>query len=241
MRSANYPINRRTRNVVIFPNDPANGLRPTASTLAWWGPCCWSKTSTGSWRAAACFPLRAWPPSRSLATSPPCRLSAPEKGSTQTPGDRGCSAPTGRSGLDHRPGPAAVTLGCRDHSSSQHIRDRTKDLTRQSSRSSWPHEAHLHLRKDSRSFHPVHPLLRAFGPRILHHLKGLGRFANKNPPPEGGGLIEQLAGQRSSRSFDAAADTAGEAEGSTGAEQGQGAGYFGIRLSLVDKRCYSSY
>ena len=34
--------------------------------------------------------------------------------------------------------------------------------------------------------------------------------------------MEQLADQRSSRSFDAAADAARKAEGSTGAEQGQG-------------------
>ena len=35
-------------------------------------------------------------------------------------------------------------------------------------------EVHLHLRNDSPSFHPVHPLIRAFGPRDLHHAKGRG-------------------------------------------------------------------
>jgi hypothetical protein len=34
---------------------------------------------------------------------------------------------------------------------------------------------HLHLKNDSPSFHPVHPLIRAFGPRDLHHAKGRGR------------------------------------------------------------------
>jgi hypothetical protein len=37
-------------------------------------------------------------------------------------------------------------------------------------------EVHLHLRNDSPSFHPVHPLIRAFGPRDLHHAKGRGRW-----------------------------------------------------------------
>jgi hypothetical protein len=32
----------------------------------------------------------------------------------------------------------------------------------------------LHLRNDSESFHPVHPLIRAFGPRVLHQGKGRG-------------------------------------------------------------------
>jgi hypothetical protein len=31
-----------------------------------------------------------------------------------------------------------------------------------------------HLRKDSSSLYPFHPLIRAFGPRDLHHAKGLG-------------------------------------------------------------------
>ena len=31
---------------------------------------------------------------------------------------------------------------------------------------------HQHLWKDSSSFHPVHPLIRAFGPKVLHHAKG---------------------------------------------------------------------
>jgi hypothetical protein len=32
----------------------------------------------------------------------------------------------------------------------------------------------LRLRNDSPSFHPVHPLIRVFGPRVLHHAKGRG-------------------------------------------------------------------
>jgi len=31
---------------------------------------------------------------------------------------------------------------------------------------------HQHLWNDSSSFHPVHPLIRAFGPKVLHHAKG---------------------------------------------------------------------
>jgi hypothetical protein len=68
-------------------------------------------------------------------------------------------------------GLAAATPGCTDHISSQHIRDRTKDLTGQSSRFI---VANLHLRNDSPPFHPVHPLIRAFGPQVLHHAKGRG-------------------------------------------------------------------
>ena len=32
----------------------------------------------------------------------------------------------------------------------------------------------MRLRNDSQSFHPVYPLIRAFGPRHLHHAKGRG-------------------------------------------------------------------
>jgi hypothetical protein len=39
----------------------------------------------------------------------------------------------------------------------------------------WNNEVHLLLRNDSPSFHPVHSLIRAFGPRDLHHAKGRGR------------------------------------------------------------------
>jgi putative transposase len=72
LERVNEEIKRRTRVEGIFPNDAANGHPPTSSTPGWWVQCCWSSTSTGSWRAAACSPLRAWPPSRSSATSPPC-------------------------------------------------------------------------------------------------------------------------------------------------------------------------
>jgi hypothetical protein len=96
----NEEIKCSTRVVGIFPNDAANGLRLTVSTPARWGRCCWSSTSIGSWRAAACSPPTAWPPSRSLMTSLHSWPSAPER-------------------------------GCKDHSSSQHIGARTKDLTTQ--------------------------------------------------------------------------------------------------------------
>ena len=46
----------------------------------WWARCCWSSTSTGSWRAVACSPPRAWPPSRIWRHSPPCKYPSPEKG-----------------------------------------------------------------------------------------------------------------------------------------------------------------
>ncbi len=52
----------------------------------------------------------------------------------QAPDDRGYSAPTGRSGLDRRPGAGRSNPRSTDHLSSQHIRDRTKDLTGQPSR-----------------------------------------------------------------------------------------------------------
>jgi hypothetical protein len=39
-------------------------------------------------------------------------------------------------------------------------------------------EVQLRLRNDSPSFHPVHPLIRAIGPRVLHHAKGRGHQAN---------------------------------------------------------------
>ena len=76
----NEEIKCSTRVVGIFPNDAANGFRPTVSTPARWGRCCWSSTSTGSWRAAACSPPTAWPPSRSLMTSLHSWPSAPERG-----------------------------------------------------------------------------------------------------------------------------------------------------------------
>ena len=36
---------------------------------------------------------------------------------------------------------------------------------------------HLRLQSDSLSFHPVHPLIREFGPRVLHQAEGRGRDA----------------------------------------------------------------
>jgi len=41
---------------------------------------------------------------------------------------------------------------------------------------------HLRLRNDSPSFHPVYPLIRAFGPRFLHHVKGRGQSALPDTP-----------------------------------------------------------
>ena len=40
---------------------------------------------------------------------------------------------------------------------------------------------HLRLRNDSPSFHPVHPLIRVFGPRVLHHAKGRGPSLRTKP------------------------------------------------------------
>jgi hypothetical protein len=116
LERVNEKIKRRTMVEGIFPIVAANYLRPNASTPTRWGRCCWNNTSTGSWRAAACFLPRAWRPSRSSATSPPCRPSAPERG--QNAGPRA----------------AAATPVCIDHSGSQHIGDRTKDVTSQSLR-----------------------------------------------------------------------------------------------------------
>ena len=38
----------------------------------------------------------------------------------------------------------------------------------------WRSEVIHHLRNDSPSFHPVDSLIRAIGPRFLHHVKGSG-------------------------------------------------------------------
>lgn len=39
----------------------------------------------------------------------------------------------------------------------------------------------MRLRNDSQSFHPVYPLIRAFGPRHLHHAKGRGQQDRYEP------------------------------------------------------------
>ena len=106
----------------------------TLRSPAWWGRCCWSSTSTGSSRAAACSPPRAWRPFPNWATPLSCRPSAPEQGKTQAPGDQGCSAPTGRSSLDRRLGAGRRNPWLhRPPQLTKHPRW-TKDLTGQSSR-----------------------------------------------------------------------------------------------------------
>jgi len=64
--------------------------------------------------------------------------------------------------------------GCTDQSSSQHIRDRTKDLTRQSLRFIVPQGGTSAPLEASPSFHPVPLLIRTFEPQVLHRAKGLG-------------------------------------------------------------------
>jgi hypothetical protein len=71
-------------------------------------------------------------------------------------------------------GPAAPTPGCTDHLCSQHIRNRTKDLTGQSSRFIVATGGASAPPNNSLSFYPVHPHIRAFGPRVLHHAKRRG-------------------------------------------------------------------
>jgi putative transposase len=62
LERVNEEKGRRTRVVGLFPTSPPSS--------AWWPRCCWSRTSTGCWRAAACSPPRAWPAIRSLADLP---------------------------------------------------------------------------------------------------------------------------------------------------------------------------
>ena len=38
----------------------------------------------------------------------------------------------------------------------------------------------MRLQNDSPSFHPVHPLIRAFGSRDLHHAKGRGHLEKRH-------------------------------------------------------------
>ena len=57
----------------------------------------------------------------------------------------------------------------------------------------------MRLRNDSPSFHPVHPLIRAFGSRDLHHEKGRGqenytlcRCETLTAPPQGWTLLGRM-------------------------------------------------
>ena len=51
----------------------------------------------------------------------------------------------------------------------------------------------MRLRNDSQSFHPVYPLIRAFGPRHLHHAKGRGHCRRRLAEFGAQQLIESLA------------------------------------------------
>jgi hypothetical protein len=72
------------------------GSSPTTRrSHAWWARCCWSRTSTGSPRAGACSPPRAWPKSqrwRTCRPRPACRKQPPEP----RPQLSGGAAPGGR-------------------------------------------------------------------------------------------------------------------------------------------------
>ena len=57
-----------------------------------------------------------------MASTPPRRPSAPEKGSTQASVERGCSVATGRSRLDHRPGAGARPRADRPREQGTHPR-----------------------------------------------------------------------------------------------------------------------
>lgn len=59
---------------------------PTTPRLfAWWGRCCLSGMSTGSWKAAACSALSVWQPSRRWMTSLHSMPSPPERCRSQAP------------------------------------------------------------------------------------------------------------------------------------------------------------
>ena len=113
------------------------GSSPTTlPSPAWWGRCCCSKTSTGSWRAGGCSRPRAWPKSlhwNSCPASPRCRKQRLEPTSCQAPGERRCSAPTGRSGAAHRPGAGANRSSKHSAVVNNQEAIEAKDLTSQSS------------------------------------------------------------------------------------------------------------
>jgi hypothetical protein len=79
-------------------------------------------------------------------------------------------------------GPSAKTCAVRSNLTTTAIHIQAKDLTSQSLPFTVVNELQLHLRNDSLSFHPVHPLIRAFGPRVLHHAKGRGPAVFRRTP-----------------------------------------------------------